>query len=406
MKSFAVRALLIASLPLSALAPLRAAEPAEAKNFVLFMGADIDVQRGKDTFRVKNVVGDSFIIVVDQKPVEVPMNRGPIAMKVTPQLKLSDKGASVKDLKFARAYTPANDPNKKWAAAQAGSAAQAQLGNSAGQLGSAMMGQQLGGQRANALGGGMASINMGDNGVGDRLAAMNSASLGNGSDLNSAGYASQKLQEELDKQLFDAVLVTCEVSAPKQMRDPYLVIITNYKVKDEPNVTKSWVYAKALDRLDEAPLQVHILQGGFPPGFEMVKQQFHVYGAGRELGTNVADKNVALTRDEAHQYIVIDHITTHKGATVPPSVALGVGAKDFYPHYGSEQVKQEIYVKVDKDGLPHGAFRDEACAKPFGDEFLDGLVTRTLFKPALKAGKPVDGVAKLTILGLATPGAS
>lgn len=396
-----LRSLLTASLLLAGVAAMPAAEPAEPKNYVLFMGADIDVQRGKETYRVKNVVGDAFIIAVDQKPVEVPMNRGPIAMKVTPQLKLSDKGAAVKELKFERAYTPQNDPNKKWAAAQAGSAAQAQVGNTAGQMGSAMMGQQLAAQRGAALAGPSGTSFGGDNGVGMRVAAFNSASAGAGSDLNSAAYAGQQLQEELDKQLFDAVLVTCEVSAPKPMRDPYLVIITNYKVKDEPNVTKSWVYAKALDRLDETPLKVRILQGGFPPGFEMVKQQLHVYGAGRELGTNVAEKNVALTRDEAHQYIVIDHITTHKGATLPPSVALGVGAKDFYPHYGSEQVKQEIYVKVDKDGLPHGAFRDEDCAKPSGDDYLEGLVAHTRFKPALKAGKPVDGVAKLRISGLA-----
>ncbi len=370
---------------------------------MLFMGADIDVQKGKEAYRVKNVAGDAFIITVDQKPVEVPMNRGSISMKVVPQLKLSDKRASVQELKFERAYTPENDPNKKWAKSQSGSAAQAQVRNTAGQMGNAMMGSQLGIERAASMGLGIPGSpgSAPDPVITGKVADFNAASAGTGSDLNNADYSAGKLQEELDKGLFDAVLVTCELSVPQRINDPYLVIITNYKVKAEPNVVKSWVYAKSLTRLDETPQKVRILQGGFPPGFELVRQEMHLYGAGYELGTNVAEKNVPLTRDEAHEYLVVDHIATHKGATLPPSVALGVGAKVFYPHYGSEQVKQEIYVQVDQDGRPHGAFRDEAGNQPFGDDFLEGLVGKTLFKPALKDGKPVAGVVWLKILDLA-----
>ena len=102
-----------------------AAASTSDKTHVLFMGADIDVQVNKAMHRVKNVAGDSFVVSIDQKPAEVPMNRGRINMKVTPQLKLSDKTAQVRELKFERAYTPHNDPNRKWAARQSGSAGQA-----------------------------------------------------------------------------------------------------------------------------------------------------------------------------------------------------------------------------------------------------------------------------------------
>jgi len=381
---------------------LVAAEAPGQKTFVLFMGADIDVQVGKESHRVKNVAGDSFVITVDQKPVEVPMNRGPINMKVTPQLKLSDKTAVVKDLKFERAYTPDNDPNRKWASSQSGSAAQAAIGASAGKMGSAMMGAQLSQQRGASLAGPSGVTLGGDTSLATATANYNQAVSAGGSDQNSAGYAAQQLQEELDKGLFDAVRVTCEVSSPKPMRDPYLVIITQYREKDDPpGAVKNWVFAKALDRLDEPPLTVRFLKGGFPPGFELLKQQIHLYGAGRELGTNVAEKNVALTRDEAHIYIVIDHLTTHKGATLAPSVALGVSYKDFFPHFATEQLAQEIFVKVNKDGLPEGVFRNENCSEATSDAFLESLVAQARFKPALKAGKAVDGVARLKIADLA-----
>lgn len=378
------------------------ATAAAEKTHVLFMGADIDVQVNKAMHRVKNVAGDSFVVSVDQKPVEVPMNRGAVNMKVTPQLKLSDKTAVVKELKFERAYTPQNDPNKKWAARQSGSAGQALVGNSAGQMASAQQGAQQSAIRGAALAGPSGVSFGGDNAVASTASTFNSASAAAGSDFNSAGYAAQQLQEELDKQLFDAVLLTCEVSSPRPLRDPYLVVIAHYREKDRPpGAAKSWIFAKALDRLDENPLRVRILQGGFPEGFELVRQEIHLYGAGRELGTNVAEKNVWLTREEAHEYIVIDHITTHKGATLAPGLAFGVSSKDFYPHYGSEQVKQEIYVKVDKTGLPGGVFRDEGCTQPSGDDYLETLVSQTRFKPALKAGKPIEGVARLKIVDLA-----
>jgi hypothetical protein len=375
---------------------LPAAETAEPKTHVLFMGTDIDVQLNQKEYRVKNVAGYSFVINVDGKPVEVATNRGPIALKVIPSLKLSDRAATVAALSFERAYTPENDPTLKWQARQSLGSGQAAVGTAAGKWANAMMGANQAIARQSP------GVPQALNEAAQAGQVYHQAQKSALSDFDSPGQAAAELQTELDQQLFDAVRVTCEISAPRPMNDPYLVIITQYREKDDPpGAVKNWVYAWQLDRLDETPLKVRILKGGFPPGFELLKQQLHVYGAGRELGTNVADKNVPLTRDEAHEYIVIDHLVTHKKATLPPSVALGVSSKDFYPHFGAEQVQQVIYVKVDKDGLPGGAFRNERCTEPSGDDYLEKLVGRTRFKPAIKEGKPVEGVARLKIVELA-----
>jgi hypothetical protein len=189
------------------------------------------------------------------------------------------------------------------------------------------------------------------------------------------------------------------------VQNPYIVVVTQYREKgDTSGPTQSRIFAGALERLDEKPVKFRILQGGFPPGYELVKADVHLYDAGREIGTNVADKNVWLTREEAHQYLVLDHLGMHKGATLPPALALGVNSWDVEPHYSPEQVKNAFYVKVAKDGLPKGAFRDAKCSQPSGDAYLDDLVAQARFKPALQAGKAVDGVVKLTIAELA-PGA-
>jgi len=220
--------------------------PPEAKTFVLFMGADIDVQLGQEAHRVKNVAGDAFVITVNNKPVEVPMNRGKINMKVVPQLKLSDKAAVVKDLKIERAYTPENDPNKKWAAAQSGSAAQSLVGTTAGRMAGAQMGANIAEQnRQNMMRGAPAGTTLpggGDVGLQsqDGGFAVTAATVFYRRQLppgehrpqlrpEQRGLSAQQLQEELDKKLFDAVRVTCEISSAKPMSDPYVVIITQYR---------------------------------------------------------------------------------------------------------------------------------------------------------------------------------
>lgn len=384
-------------------APLRAAEPAETKTFVLFMGADIDVQVNDEVHRVKNVVGDAFVVAIKGQPVEVRAKRGPVKMKVTPQMKLTNRTATVKELKFTRAYTPGNDPRVKWGRFQSGGAAQSYVGSSAGLMASAMMGAQQSAIRSANQGGTGSSSNPGppDPVVMQFIANYNQASYDLGIDMSSAGYAAGQMQEELNQQLFDAIEVSFEISAPASMWDPYLLIVAQYRDPDAPKELKSWIYARALDRVDERTSKVKFLQGGFPPGFELVSQDVHFYGSGRELATNVADQRTPLSRKEAHQYIVINHRNQHKGATVAPAIALGVGRSSLYPHYGSEQVQQVIYVRVDQNGLPQGTFRDEACSESSEDDYLSGLVAQACFTPALQDGAAVEGVAHLKIIELA-----
>jgi len=384
---------------------LAAADPVNDNNdkpFVLFMGADFDVQQGGQLHRVKNVTGNSFVIAVDDRTAEVPMNRGRLDLNVTPQLKLSDRTAVVKDLKVERAYTPANDPRLKWAGAGGAGAAQALVGIRAGQMASAMMGAQLANQRGAVLGGPAGALQGAS--ASEQVGAYNDAVREAGSDMNNTGAIAARLQEELDQQLFDAAVLTCDVSAATPVQDPYLVVVAYYREKGESRGLRSRIFARALDRLDERPVKVRIIQGDFPVGYELLRYRVHLYDGDREIGTNVAEKNVWLTRQEAHEFVVLDHIAAHKGATVPPGLAFGVNEWDVKPHYSDGQAQQVIYVKVSKDGLPHGAFRDEECYRHLGDTYLDDLLARTRFKPALQAGKAVDGVAKLKIAELAGKG--
>lgn len=398
---FIARRVVVSACLLSAL-PSFAADPASvamaAKPYVLFMGADLEVQANRQLLRVHDVEGDAFVVQVKEGPLLVPMNRSVLNMQVTPRLKLRDRTAQVASLKIERAYTPQNDPHRKFTASQSGSAAQSSVGTTAGQMASAMMGAQLADQRAGALGGGMASL--GSGGAATQVNAFNTTSLAAGSDLNNAGVAAGQLQEELEKELFDGVLVTCEVSSPVPVRDAYLVVVAHYRDKSDPTNTKRWISAKDLEHLDAEPLKVRVMQGGFPEGYELVRSTVHLYGNGLEFGTNVSDRSVWLTREEAHQYLVMEHVSAHKGETLPPALALGLDAANLRAAFDDAQAQQLVYVKVSRDGLPLGVFRDAECIRPGGDA-LERLVAVARFAPALAKGKPVEGLAKLRIADLA-----
>jgi len=58
-------------------------------------------------------------------------------------------------------------------------------------------------------------------------------------------------------------------------------------------------------------------------------------------------------------------------------------------------------VKVSKDGLADEAYTDPACTRRVDDPYLDSVVKRIRFKPALNSGRPVDGFATVNLGKLA-----
>jgi hypothetical protein len=370
---------------------------AEARTHTLFMGADFDVQSNKVYHRVRDVSGGSFVIRVNGEEILVPMNQAPVEFRIQQALKLTEHSATIGDLKGERAYSPANDPVKKFIREQPGGATHLQSSQAA--MGSTMAQRDLGiakgsGSPANIV----AQVQQQANSA---AASYSSALSAEGSDFNNVGAYSAKLQEELAKKLFDAMDVTFEVSSPQPLNSPYVVIVAQYRERDErPGIAHNWIYARTLEPIDSKPRKVRLLQGGLPPGFELLNFKLHLYDRGQELATNVADKRVPLTRDEAFLYLKIDYLSSHREATLPPTAAMGNLPADLRSRLTSAQFAHTFFVKVSKDGLPTEIFLDEACAQKVDDSYLLSVIRDLRFNPALDKGRAVDGIARLNFDGL------
>jgi hypothetical protein len=314
------------------------------------------------------------------------MNEGPVSLRVEHSLKLTEASAAIAELKGERAYTPGNDPQRIYGAKQAAFAGYSpDIMHLSQAIVSAASGPTSGAP-------GTAQHNP----VTSPEQLSYNAAPQSGQDLNSSDFYARKMQDELAKGLFDAVEISFEVSAEKPLNSPYVVVIAQYREHNTPpGASHHWIYAKALEPVDSKPRRVRFVQGGFPQGFQLEKFQVHLYDRGQELATNVAGKRVPLTRDEAFQYVLINYVSSHKGASLPATPAMGKLPADLRTRLGREQLTQFFYVKVSKDGLPVDAYVDESCSHKVEDPYLQSVIRDIRFHPALDKGRPVEGIALL-----------
>ena len=363
----------------------------EPKTHTLFMGADLDVELNKVAYRVMDVSGGSFAVKVDGKDLLIPMNEGPVSLRVAHSLKLTEASASIAELKGERVYTPGNDPQRIYGAKQAASAGYSpDIMHLPQAIVSAASGPTSGAP-------GTAQHNP----VTSPEQLSYNAAPQSGQDLNGSDFYARKMQDELAKGLFDAMEISFDVSAEQPLNSPYVVVIAQYREPNTPpGASHQWICAKALEPVDSKPRRVRFVQGGFPQGFQLEKFQIHLYDRGQEVATNVAEKRVPLTRDEAFQYMRIDYVSSHKGASLPATPAMGKLPADLRARLGREQLMQFFYVKVSKDGLPVDAYVDESCSHKVKDPYLESVIRGIRFHPALDKGRPVEGIALLKFADL------
>lgn len=369
-----------------------AAGPDEPKTHTLFMGADFSIEQNHEFYRIQDVVGGAFVIKVKGKEVSVLMDQGTVNLKVDSALKLTETSATVAKLKGERAYTPANDPTVNF---------QRGLADAELQYADASYAQHLTSDiQQNVANKSVPPDSAFRNAFAEAKARQEASAA---SDVSKANAGPGTTFRDKGSPLgvegnFDAMDVAFEVSSEKVLTNPYVVIVVKYReTQGKPGQAGNWIYARALPPIGREATKVHVEEGGLPMGFELEDFQVHLYNHGEEIATTVAPKRVVLTRDEAFQYIMIEYVSSHKGATLPASPAMGKLPADLPAKIANGQLKQTYYVKVSKDGKASEAFADESCSQKVEDPYLESVVKNIRFKPALENGKPVEGVAPLKL---------
>ncbi len=368
--------------------PAQAVEPTHT----LFMGVDLAVQRGDRLLPVRDVQGAHLISKVKGKEIRIPTTGKSLNMKVARTLKVSQRAATLEKVKVDRAYTPGNDPFKKFVAAASMSAgADAVASLAQGHMTTAILNQDYA-KVAEAKGyawGGDSDAVRANASITDFA---NAAAMADSQSL-STGVHANRLAGDIAEEAFDALEVSFDVASSTPLTQPYVVVLAQLRAGEAKKATQyNWVYAKAIDGVGEKPSRVYIKQGGFPAGFVIEQCTIHLFNLGEEVPTNHALMRVEMSKDEAYEFATIDYVTKNKEATLPAGLATGQNTEALRRHLADNYKGGPVFVEVTTGGRVSRAFGDKKASEELQDESLMAILRELHFHPALSKGKPVESV--------------
>ncbi len=405
-------------------------ETPSAKTHTLVMGADIAINLDRDSYKVRDVFGSNWVIDINGQQKEISAKQAPVNLKITPSLKLTETSATIVGFKRVQAYSFENDPSVRLTRGMSQSASMnndllAVAANATARIDS--LGNKEFAQFAASDDQFSASAQMttaqyaysnthapGDSGRGPLASTVAPSTTGANplgvSDINlgnvvNAAAAARVQAQNGDEPVgrvatagFDAIDVDFDIRAARQLHNPYVVTMAKFRPRGaKPGMIQNLVYAEALHPIDEHQTHIHFSETGFPFGFELVDFQLHLYNKGEEVATNVAADRVELTRDEAFEYVKMEYIGAHAKDTLPAAPAMGRLPADLPTKLAQGMYAAAFYTRVSADGLASEAYSDPSCTRKIDDPYLDAVVKRIRFKPALSNGKPVEGVATLRL---------
>ncbi len=348
--------------------------------YTLFEGADIFVGQGGELHPVRDISAASWVVNVKGQDVVVSANQGPVSMKINPLPKLSDESANLADLKVTGAYTQQNDPAVR-------------LTRSLNQAAELSASDSAAANQANAVT--ITTLAGGTNGGGASSGSSSSASPD--ATLNTSETLA--FQNWSGSSGFDLLDVSFKVSSAKPLKDPYIVVITRFhEPRSDAGEFKNLIYAKALNPIEAKPEEVKFVQSGFPPGFGLLGLDIHLYDRGEEIATNLSPKRREMALPEAFDYLRGSYLRTHKSETLPPTpVMVDILPADFKDKVSRGEYAGVVYVKVSANGVGEDAYSDPSCSKRIDDPYLDSIVKRIRFEPALQNGKAVEGTSPVNL---------
>ncbi len=405
-----------------------------SKTHTLFMGADISINLDKDLYPVRDVAGTSWVIDINGKDKVVSAKKGPLNLKITPTLKLTEVSATIMGFKKEAAYSFENDPSVLLTRGLSVSAAR-----NADLLAIKANAEHLADTVSNKALGGAAVFASADNQFGDKALALSAKTLPAATHppkpipgamgpppnplVDTSLMDGQALAIQLSNQWVqtaanqttngnepigkltteghDAMEVEFDITSVRPLQNPYIVTMARIKTPgSKPGYVQNHIYARALDPIGTHLTHVHFTEEGFPFEYQLVDFQVHIYDRGVEVATNMAANRVELTREEAFEYVKMEYMSVHKGDTLPAVPVMGRLPAELPTRIAAGKYAETFYVQVNKDGLGREVFSDRLCTQKIEDPFLASVVTGMRFKPALSSGAPVDGVAAVNLTKL------
>jgi len=371
---------------------------AEAKDYALFMGDNILLEQKGAYYPLLNMTDGNLHIRPGREIKLIP--KGDLhGFRFNYELKMSHLTATIGDLKVERGYTAGNDPGRhvvEAASAAGGNAMDAAANASRAASAEARAQAQL--SIATAPGSSSYdSAGRAAKAADARLQIQTSQNEGRMADsMSRVDYTGNvHTVADIDGRLCDAIDVAMLLTTPVQVHRPYIVMVTSFRAPDDKkDQVRNWIHFEPLSSLGPEPLYVRFRVVGLPMGFEIVHNEIHLYQRTHELATNLSEKRVEVTREDAYQYALLSHLSDHKKDDSEALALLMPRGQGDKAKILRSQLSETVWVKVSAQGEPLGYFLDERARK----EAPAGLVAALAdfrYLPAITKGVPTEGMVAL-----------
>lgn len=370
-----------------------AQEQAPSTAYQMFVGMDVEVPfdgRLHPMRRLVNRNRDAEIIVNDTAH-QISISESEI-LRLKRGLKISRARATIGDLQTRPAYSWGNDPWRQ------GVRAQMAIESRAGEL---MDQAQFRYTQAVTAAGVINEQTARPETVAGRDAMMAAAEAdlvrtAQQQPLFDLGDLSHRTVAEMEAEQYDAIEATFEVSAPEQVADVDLVLVANYTVPGRKEEYHRLVYTRALGTIGPDPRTERVWVQGLPRGFALQTTAVHLYSWGDEIATNLSEKAVPLTDEQALGLLLTEHLTRHRGQTVPARPLWLTAPPNFRALLDVTALPARARLRIDETGRVL-----EVLAEDGGALGVTGLarrvLTETRFLPALHEGAAVASTLEVEL---------
>ena len=141
------------------------------------------------------------------------------------------------------------------------------------------------------------------------------------------------------------------------------------------------------------PRKIRIRKTGFKPGFTIEDVKLHLYAYGKELATNLSERAVAMTREQAREFLLLSHIADHAVESVDPAPVWTLAPPALLAARSADAFNHPVVVNLDADGSVLSIHNSEAEARAYLAEIHDAADLRT---KATTDGKSLTSSVRVT----------
>jgi hypothetical protein len=196
----------------------------------------------------------------------------------------------------------------------------------------------------------------------------------------------QDMETEQDQH--DVLLIEFEAWASEPIPDAYAVSLTEYTTPENPQEPAIAMHFSDLPWIGTKPRRFTIRQINFPWGFKVSEVQVHIFSKGQEIASNLSEKAMEVSRDEALLFLQMDHLNARKQQDAAPSLVRELIPPSLILPESMDLSGQSVVLNIRDDGTVV-EIPDTLTDGRTIDQGIRSILEKVNFYPALEKGTPV-----------------